>query len=814
MPNEEKNIEKREISTELEESYLDYAMSVIVSRALPDVRDGLKPVQRRILWTMWDSGLAHSAKFRKSANVTGEVLGRYHPHGDTAVYDAIARMVQDFSLRYPLVDGQGNWGSIDGDSPAAMRYTECRLSKISEELLIDIEKETVDWQPNYDATRLEPKVLPAKLPNLLLNGAMGIAVGMATNIPPHNLGEVISAILHLIDNPKITSHELTEFIQGPDFPTGGIIYDKKAIADAYVSGRGPITCRGISEIKEKKGGKGFIIEITEIPYQVNKAELVTKIAELVEAKKIEGIRDIKDQSSREGLLITIELKSDVSPQKVLNQLYQFTDLQKDFHLNMVALRDGIQPELMSLKDILAAYLEHRKIVVRRRAEFDLKKAEERAHILIGLSKALSVIDKIISLIKKSKDREEAHKNLVKNFKLSDIQASAILEMKLSTLAALERQKIENELKEKKKLIEELQILLKSPAKILKVIKEELLELKNKYQDERRTKVVVQGLKEFKEEDLIPQEDVIITLSKGGYIKRLSPGVFKTQERGGKGLIGSEVGEEDFLTHFIAAKTHDNILFFTDKGRVFQTKVYEIPQTSRTAKGKPIHGFLEIPPQENVSAIVNYSPDKKAEKYLAMVTKGGIIKKTALSDFENIRRTGIIAISLEKDDLLKWVNLVELGDEIILTTRLGQGIRFREKDVRSMGRTASGVRAIRLKDKDEVSSLDIIKKSKLKDQKSKLLVVMANGFGKQTPIVQYKVQKRGGSGIKTAKVTTKTGPVIAAKLIDEEKELLALSAKGQIIRTKLSGVRLASRATSGVRIMKLAEGDKIAGIVCL
>jgi DNA gyrase subunit A len=814
--NKENNIEKREISTELEEAYLDYAMSVIVSRALPDVRDGLKPVQRRILWAMWDSGLSHSAKLRKSANVTGEVLGRYHPHGDASVYDAIARMVQDFSLRYPLIDGQGNWGSVDGDSPAAMRYTECRLSKISEELLIDIEKETIDWQPNYDATRLEPKVLPAKLPNLLLNGAMGIAVGMATNIPPHNLSEVVDAILHLIDNSKITSHELINFIQGPDFPTGGIIYDKKAIADAYASGRGPITCRGVAEVKEKKTGKGFIIEITEIPYQVNKAELITKIAELIEAKKIEGIRDIKDESSREGLLITIELKSDISPQKILNQLYQFTDLQKDFHLNVVGLRDGIQPELLSLKDILISYIEHRKIVVRRRAEFDLKKAEERAHILMGLVKALSVIDKVIALIKKSKNREEAQKNLIKNFKLSEIQANAILEMKLASLAALEREKIENELKEKKKLIEELQILLKSPAKILKTIKDELSGLKNKYQDERRTKVIAHGLKEFKEEDLIPQEGVVITLSKSGYIKRLPPGVFKSQERGGKGLIGSEVGEEDFLTHFIAAKTHDNILFFTDRGRVFQTKVYEIPQASRTAKGKPIHGFLEIPPQENISAIVNYSLDKKEEKYLIMATKDGIIKKTGLIDFKNIRRTGIIAISLEKNDLLRWVKLIEAADEIILTTQLGQAIRFKEKDVRSIGRTAAGVRAIRLKSGDEISSMDILPlhDSRFRIQDSRLLVVMANGFGKQTPINQYKVQKRGGSGIKTAKVTAKTGPVVAAKLIDEEEELLALSAKGQIIRTKLKSVRLAGRATSGVRIMKLGEGDKIAGIVCL
>jgi DNA gyrase subunit A len=807
-------VEKREITEELRESYLDYAMSVIVSRALPDVRDGLKPVQRRILWTMWDDGLGHGAKFRKSANVVGTVLGRYHPHGDLAVYDALARMAQDFSLRYPLIDGQGNWGSVDGDSPAAMRYTEARLSKVAEELLVDIEKETVGWQPNYDATRLEPKVLPAKLPNLLLNGSMGIAVGMATNIPPHNLGEVIDALTHLIENPKTSTEELMEFIQGPDFPTGGVIYDKKAIIEAYVSGRGPITCRAVADIEERKAGQ-FNIVVTEIPYQVNKAELIAKIAELVSEKKIEGIRDLRDESDREGMRIVVELKNDANPQKVLNQLYKHTDLQKDFHLNVIALTDGIQPQLLSLKDILVAYLEHRKAVVERRAKFDLLRAKERAHILEGLSKALSVIDKVIATIKKSKDREEAKSNLIKNFKLTEIQATAILEMRLQTLAALERQKIEDELKEKRKLIIELEALLKSPQKILRVVKDELGELKKNYADPRRTKVIPSGLKEFKQEDLVAQEETIITFSRDGYVKRISPSNFRVQRRGGKGLIGQDVSEEDLLSHFISAKTHDNILFFTNKGRAFQTKVYEIPAASRTSKGKLIQNFLEIPNEETISAIVSYPTENQqltTNNYLVMVTKNGMIKKTRLSDFGNVRRSGLIAITL-KDDILKWVELSSGKDEVILVTANGQSIRFREAQLRPMGRTASGVRAIKLKKDDFVAGLDIIKSSEIKSS-ARFLVVTENGFAKQTFLKEYKIQSRGGSGIKTAKITSKTGGVVSTHIVTNQEELLALSVKGQIIRTKISSIRTAGRATSGVRIMKLKEGDKLAGSVIL
>ncbi len=810
-------IEKREITTELQESYLDYAMSVIVSRALPDVRDGLKPVQRRILWSMWDSGVSADAKLRKSADVVGEVMGKYHPHGDASIYQTIVRMVQDFSFRYPLCIGQGNWGSVDGDEAAAMRYTETKLARVSETLLTDIEKETVDWQPNYSGTKQEPKYLPAKLPQLLLNGTAGIAVGMATNIPPHNLGEVVDALIYLSENPKATTEDLLEFVKGPDFPTAGVIYNKKDIADAYTTGKGAITMRGVAEVKERKGGKGYDIEITEIPYQVNKSELIIKMAELVTDKKIEGIRDIRDESDKQGMSIVIELKNDASPQKILNQLYNHTDLQKNFNVNMVALVDGgLQPQVLSLKDILVAFLEHRKSVVRRRAEFDLRKAKEREHILIGLVSALEVIDKIIATIKKSENREDAHKNLMKNFKLSDLQSTAILEMKLSQLAALERIKLEDELAEKKKLIAELEALLKSVAKILAVIQNEIKALKEKYGDERRTRVIAGGLKEFSEEDLVPQEETIITLSQGGYIKRVPPTSFKMQNRGGKGLIGSDVEDEDFLTQLVYANTHDNILFFTDKGRVFQTKVYEIPAGSRTAKGKPVHNFLDIPLEERVNAIVTYPNAPKEQqaqdkKFLVMATKEGMIKKTPLTDFTNVRRSGIIAMGMKKNDVLLWAKFSSGQDEVMLTTSNGQAIRFKESNVRPMGRTAGGVKAIRLKGSDYLSSMNVVEKDKAKDMR--LLVVMSNGFGKQTALTQYKVQGRGGSGIKTANITAKTGILMDARLVSTEKDIIALSAKGQIIHTEIDSVRLASRATQGVRIMNVAGGDKLIGIIC-
>ncbi|MBI2888803.1 MAG: DNA gyrase subunit A [Candidatus Liptonbacteria bacterium] len=831
------NVEKRPITSELSESYLDYAMSVIVARALPDVRDGLKPVHRRVLWTMWSIGLTHLARFRKSANVVGETMAKYHPHGDVAIYDTLARMAQDFSLRYPLVQGQGNFGSVDGDSPAAMRYTEARLSKVAEEMLFDIEKETVDWLPNYDATREEPKVFPAKLPNLLINGTLGIAVGMATSIPPHNLVEVVDATLLLMEKPGATGEDLLEHVKGPDFPTGGVIYDRAAIRTAYATGRGAVTARAKAEIVERKKGEsgarlpagrqgGFDIVITEIPYQVNKSELVKHIAMLVTDKRVEGIRDLRDESDREGLRIVVELKSDAAPQKVLNQLYQHSDLQKDFHFNMIALRDGIQPELFSLKEMLLAYIAHRKEIVRRRAQFDLRKAEERAHILEGLAKALDVIDKVIATIKKSKDREDARMNLMKGFKLSELQAVAILEMKLQTLAALEREKIDAELKEKRALIKELTLILKSPARMLEVVKQELAELKTKYGDARRTHVVNSALKEMTDEDLVPEEEAIVTFSSSGYIKRVPPDSFKAQRRGGKGLIGSDVADEDFLSHFFHANTHDRILFFTDRGRVFETRAYEIPAASRTSKGKAIHNFLELPAEESVSAIVNLpSSDKRqatSDKgiYLVMVTKHGIVKKTALKDFENIRRTGIIGIKLstkggsasggKKGDLLKWVRISKGDEQVILVTEQGQSVRFAESQARPMGRGAAGVRAIRLRTGDAVAGCDIVKKG----DTAKLLVVMANGFGKQTPLKEYKTQNRGGSGIKTANVTAKTGKVVAGTVVSEEMEMLALSAKGQVIRTELKSVRQTGRSAQGVRIMNLSSGDRIAGVVVI
>ena len=1249
------DIEKREITSELSQSYLDYAMSVIVSRALPDVRDGLKPVHRRILWDMWNTGLTHSAKFRKSANVVGSTMGQYHPHGDTAIYDAMVRMTQDFSLRYPLIAGQGNFGNIDGDNAAAMRYcvsgdtlvaterglekikditngggdneekidikvlskerqihraskwfdsgehptlkvitgrgysiegsynhplltwrrdaggaprfawktmdklvlgdvlvldrtadllwpeeeldlrpfypqdlgprvqrkilparlntslafilgalaaegnvnknkiefcnsdpeflelfrfhwgvvfpdcrlhyferapssygkknyarfevhsghviaflrnlgllpvlsaqkdipatilrspkgvaaaflrayfegdgtitnsgrmtelstcsvsehllaniqvlllrfgitaakrwdahrhihklyvrgldnykifsadinfaaprkrgklaevirhlfktsslsdyvpflapfvrslpipeggrdlimrhnfdrystlkthgeaiataisqttnvdlmpmietllrdhclfdpiesiasagiqrvysikvesrchsfiangfvnhnTEARLARVSDEMLSDIEKETVDWMPNYDGARMEPKVLPAKLPNLLLNGTLGIAVGMATSIPPHNLIEISDAILHLAADSEATNDDLLKYVQGPDFPTGGVIFDKKAIREAYASGRGSVEVRAKTEVAERKKGQ-YDIVVTEIPYQVNKSELVKEIAELVQAKKVEGIKDLRDESDREGLRIVIELKNDVPAQRILNQLFKHTNLQKDFHFNMIALTKGIEPRLLSLKDVLTEYLAHRKEVVRKRTAFDLKKAEERAHILEGLAKALHSIDKIIATIKKSADRDAARANLMKNFKFTEVQANAILEMKLATLANLEREKIESELKEKQALIKELNLILKSPAKMLKVITDEVAELKKIYGDARRTQVVAAGITEIADEDLIPAEDAMITLSASGYVKRMPPDLFTAQHRGGKGLIGSEVGEEDFLTQFVRAHSHDDILFFTDRGRVFQTKVYEIPPASRTAKGRAIHNFLDLSTDETIEAIVTYGKEKKGSGFLVMVTANGVIKKTPLTDFANIRRNGIIAIKLAKGDRLKWVRRSSGKDQMILATEKGQSIRFKEAQVRSMGRAAAGIRAVKLRSGDHVAGFDLINEETAKD--AQLFVVMANGFGKRTPLKEYKVQNRGGSGIRTANVTPKTGIVIAGRVIADEKELFALSAKGQVIRTDLESVRMTGRAAQGVRIMNVKDKDKLAAIV--
>lgn len=819
-PNTDGRIMPIEITDEMKTSYLDYAMSVIVARALPDVRDGLKPVQRRILYAMHELGLKQSARFLKSARVIGDVLGKYHPHGDSAVYGALARMAQDFSLRYMLIDGQGNFGSIDGDAPAAMRYTEARMKRIAEELLSDIEKETVDFIDNYDGSRQEPKVLPAKVPQLLLNGQMGIAVGMATNIPPHNLNEVVDATIHLIDNPKATVDDLLEFIQGPDFPTGGIIYNKRDIAQGYNTGNGPVLTRGRAEIVEKKAGQQQII-ITEIPYQVNKADMITKMADLVRDKKVEGIKDIRDESDKDGLRVVIDLKNDAYPQKILNTLYKFTDLQKVYHLNLVALVDGVQPHVLSLKSILEYFIIHRKEVVTRRAQYDLKKAKEREHILEGLKKALDHIDEIIKTIKKSENKDIAHVALMKNFKLSDLQATAILEMRLQTLSGLERKKIEDELKEKRKLIAELEAFLKSQQKVLDLIKKELIDIKEKYGDERKTKVVKSGVSEFKEEDLIPEEDIFIALTRGGYIKRVDATTYKTQKRGGKGVVGMDIKEEDVLEHLISCSTHDNLLFFTDKGKVYQTKAYEVPEASRVARGKAIVNILDISQQEKITALVPVKEKlgnkgvktEDGEVYLVMSTQNGIIKKVSVTEFHSVRKTGVQAISLKSGDTLKWVRVSRGKDEIIILTKNGQAIRFSEKDVRAMGRIAAGVTSIRLKKGDQVVGTDIIPKGK--EENFGLLVILENGFGKKTDLGEYKVQKRGGSGVKTAKVTPKTGLLIASFIVGPDQgDLIVISNKGTVIRISLESVPSISRATQGVRLMKLGEGDKIASITCL
>ena len=802
----------REIVDEMKESYLDYAMSVIVSRALPDVRDGLKPVHRRVLFAMHEMGQTHQAKFKKSANIVGEVMGKFHPHGDTAIYDTIVRMAQSFSLRYPLIQGQGNFGSIDGDSAAAMRYTESRMSAISSELLRDIDKETVNFIPNYDGSREEPVVLPAAIPQLLLNGSMGIAVGMATNIPPHNLTETVDAALHLLAHPKATVEDLVEFVKGPDFPTGGIIFNKKDILQAYATGRGGIVNRGEAEIVEKKSGEWQII-ITSIPYVVNKAELITRMADLVHDKKLEGIRDIRDESDKEGLRIAIDLKRDAYPQKVLNNLYKYTDLERMFHFNMIALVDGIQPQTLSLKSILEEFIKHRRVVVERRARFDLKRAEEREHILLGLKKALDHIDAIIKTIKSSDDKEEAHKNLVKKFDLSDKQAAAILEMRLQTLAGLERQKIEDELKEKQKLIKELKALLADHKKIDEVIKNELQETKKKYGDERRTRIIAGAAKIISAEDLVPEEETILILTQGGYAKRVRPDEYKVQRRGGKGVIGVTTKEEDVAYEFISGNTHDDLLFFTNSGKVYQTKMYEIPEGARQSKGKAVANFLSLSAEERATSVLPVPKAKKGiSAFITLCTEKGIIKKVHAKDFEDVRRSGIKAINLQKGDTLRFAKVVMSGEEVVLSSKFGKAIRFKERDARPMGRGAKGTRGMRLKSKDEIVGMDIISAS---GGKKEILSVSQLGYGKKTLINQYKVQKRGGSGVKTCKVTPKTGNLVSAQVVDEgEGELIAISKKGQVIRAPLSQIPSLSRATQGVRIMRVAPGDAVASVTLL
>jgi DNA gyrase subunit A len=805
-------LEAQPIIEEMRRSYLDYAMSVIVSRALPDVRDGLKPVHRRILYAMWNLGLRPGAKFRKSATVVGEVLGKYHPHGDSSVYDAMVRMVQDFAMRYPLVRGQGNFGSMDGDNAAAMRYTEAKLAAITEELLGDIDKRTVDFIPNYDGSQQEPTVLPTRLPLLLMNGSMGIAVGMATNIPPHNLRELAAGITHLIDNPEATVEDLMQFVKGPDFPTGGIIYDQSEIARAYTTGKGGIVMRGVAEVEETKQGS-FQIIITEIPYQVNKATLVEKIADLVKDKKIEGIKDLRDESDKDGVRVVVELKKDAFPKKILNSLYKQTQLQETFHVNLLALIDGIQPRVLNLKLVFEEYIKHRESVIRRRTEYELEKARDRAHILEGLMIALKNIDAVIKVIKASADRETAKVNLMKKFKLSDRQAFAIVEMKLGSLANLEQLHIENELKAKQALIKELEGILKSRTKILAIVKNDITEVSEKFGDDRRTQLVSHGVKEFNVEDLVPNEEAMVLMTRDGYIKRIAPDTFKVQARGGKGVIGLTTKEEDMVEFMMTTMTHNDILFFTTRGRVFQLKAYEIPVTQRTAKGQAIVNFLQLPGDEKVTSVLPLDKISK-NSFLFFATEKGVVKKVALDEFSNVRRSGLIAIKIKDDDALIWAKPTSGKDEIQLITANGQAIRFKESDVRSMGRGASGVMGIRLKKGDNVVGMGVIPPDKEQVKKYQVVSVMANGYGKRTPISLYKVQSRGGTGIKTAKITSKTGALTNAYVLSSEhmadRDILIISEKGQVIRLPFKSVNELGRDTQGVRLMRFKEeNDSVA-----
>jgi DNA gyrase subunit A len=796
------------ISTEMKESFISYAMSVITDRALPDVRDGLKPVHRRILYSMYENGLVSSARFRKSSFIVGDVLGKYHPHGDVAVYDSMVNMAQTFSYRYPLILGQGNFGSIDGDNAAAMRYTEAKMSKISSEFLRDLEKETVDFRPNYDATRKEPVVFPVAVPGLLLNGMLGIAVGMATNIPPHNLGEVIDATLFLIDNKDATTEDLLEFIKGPDFATGGIVYGAKDMLHAYSTGRGGVVCRGEAEIAEQKNGT-FQIIITSIPFRVNKSDLITNIVELIREKKLEGIKDIRDLSTKD-MRIAIDLKSGTNPQKVLNYIYKHTQLESNFNFNMVALVDGV-PQTLSLKSILNEFISHRQVIVRRRSEYDLRKAQEREHILIGLKKALDHIDRVITVIRGSKDTATAKMNLMKEFKFSDLQANAILEMKLQKLAGLERKNVENELKEKQDFIKEMEALLASPKKMLAVIATELKEIRDKYSDERRTRVVKGGVKMINEEDLIPEKESVLVFTAGGYVKRTDPGEYRTQRRGGVGVIDLETKEEDFVTILLTANTHSDLLFFTNLGKAYQIKMYEIPEGKRATKGKSIMNFLSLGAEEKVQSILAMPKEAKGKtSSLMLVTEKGVGKKMSSESFKDVRRSGLIAIKLDSDDVLQSALLVEKGDDIMLATTDGQSIRFKESDIREMGRTAGGVRAMKLGKNDSIIGVDLIKK----DQVAFFLTMSENGLGKRTAVKEYKTQKRGGSGVKTAKVTTKTGKIIIGRIVGTEGELIAISKKGQVIKVDLSTIPSLGRQTQGVTIMKLHAGDNIASLTCI
>jgi len=800
-------IETIHIETEMRESYLDYAMSVIVSRALPDVRDGLKPVHRRILYAMHELGLTSRANYRKSAAVVGEVLAKYHPHGDTAVYDTLVRLAQDFVMRYPLVDGQGNFGSVDGDSPAAMRYTESRMMAITDDLMADIDMNTVDWQPNYDGREREPQSLPSRIPNLLINGSTGIAVGMATNIPPHNLREVVDATVYLIDHPEADNADLSAIVRGPDFPTGGVIWGREGIDQAYGTGHGRIIVRSVCEFEEIKGGRWAIV-VTELPYQVNKSTLLERIADLVHEKKLLGISDLRDESDRRGMRVVIELKREAQPKSVLNQLFKHTALQSSYSMNMLALVDQ-QPRVLALDMMLRHFLTYRRQVVRRRTEFELQRARERAHILEGLKIALDNLDQIISTIRQSQTSDAAQSNLMTGFSLSEAQARAILAIQLARLAALERKKILDEYAQVLKTIAKLEDLLASPRKIDLLIKDELKEVRNKYGDERRTLIKNEEAGEFSEEDLIPDEQVMVTMTRKAYIKRIPADTYKPQRRGGKGIIGMVTRDADEVERLFVTNTHDNIFFFTNQGRVFQLKVYEVPDASRQGKGTPVVNLVQLEAGETAQTVITI-PKGRTTGYLVMATRNGTVKRTPLEAFRNVRRTGIRGITLDADDELAWVEVAEGDEDVMLVTQLGNSIRFDQEQVRSMGRDAAGVKGITLRKDDKVIRMDLVSRAS-----KHLFVVTQHGYGKRSPLTEYKVQRRGGLGMSATKVTNKTGDLVAARVVeDDSTEVIMMSVQGLVTRTEVKSIRRTGRATQGVIVMRLNKGDTVVGMTTL
>ena len=806
-------VEELTVENVMEDSFLRYSMSVIIDRALPDVRDGLKPVHRRILYAMYKNGWRAPHATVKSARIVGEVMGKYHPHGDSSIYDAMVNLAQPWKMRYTLVEGQGNFGSMDGDDPAASRYTEARMDKVGAELLADIEKETVDFRDNFDGTEKEPVVLPAALPNILLNGQMGIAVGMATNIPPHNLGEVVDATVALIENPEASLEDLMKHVKGPDFPTGAEVYGGAPMKQAYATGKGSVTIRAVANIEERKNGR-FNIVITEVPYGMSKEGFIERVRQLVLDKKLTHIADARDESARGRIRVVVELKKDAYPKKILNQLYKMTDLQTNFHYNVLALVNGIQPRIMGLKEILVEFIKHRQKVIRRRTEYDLRKAKERAHILEGLKIALDNIDEVIKTIRESYD--DADKRLMERFGLSEIQAAAILAMQLRRLQGLERDKIEAELQELMALIAKYEEILADEAKILNVVKEELLVMKEKYGDKRRSKIFNHELGKFSEEELIPEEESVILLTAENYIKRVSQTDFRRQNRGGKGKRGMTTKEEDVISQILTTNSHDFLYIFTSQGRMFKMKAYEVPQASLTAKGTAAVNLLNMHPDEKITEIIKYNEDNQqsddksddeADEYLFMATKNGTIKKTAMKNYANVRSNGLITIKLDPGDELKWVKPTTGKNDIIISTSAGQAIRFNEADVRAMGRSAMGVRGMRLRPKDEVVGMDIVT-----DPKQKLIAVSANGYGKSTLVANFPTHKRGGVGIKVAAVTAKTGPIVAVHTLDPEaSEVIMMSSNGQAIRVAVKDIPTLGRATQGVRIMRMAEGDTVASI---